>query len=79
MTAPQFHHGERRRQDDTGCHAAPDHRVRPPAHRRFHDTEHENRDAPPISTAPIQSIGVAVSSREERMVHVQMNRTMATR
>ena len=27
--------------------------------------------APPMSTAPTQSTGVAVSSREDRMVHVQ--------
>jgi hypothetical protein len=29
--------------------------------------------AAPMSTAPIQSIGVALSSRDDPMVHVMMN------
>ena len=77
MTSPQFNHRERGRRarrrptmqpQTIGC-------VQPRT--GASTTPNTNTaTAPPISTAPTQSSGVAVSSRDDRIVHVQMNRAM---
>ena len=73
--APQFDERERDRERHAGGHATPDDRMRPSRDRGLDRLRTRTRQPrQPIRTAPIQSSGVALSSRDERMVHVQMNK-----
>ena len=75
MSASQFHHRECDRERDTRQPCSPTRSDASSPRGRFDDAEYENRDAPSRSARRRrQSIGVAVSSRDDRIVNVRMNR-----